>query len=138
MKITLGDQKRSYLEDVFRTTADARLGIRVQAILMAHRGRRHRHITEDLDVAVRALRRWLRVYQAKRLAWLKLWWHLLHKYQAAKTLLEPPRRPVWFTARRLNGCTVAPTGVTYGMHRRESRHSCLKSRSHPRLHRHRS
>jgi Homeodomain-like domain len=72
MEGTLRDQERSQLKDVFQTTTDERWCVRCQAILMAHRGRRHRHIAEDLGVAVRTLQRWLRAYQAKRLAGLKL------------------------------------------------------------------
>jgi transposase len=74
MKVTLSQQERRQLEDVFKTTCDARLRTRCQAVLMAHRGRRHRHIAEDLGVTVRTLQRWLRAYQATRLAGLKLRW----------------------------------------------------------------
>jgi transposase len=74
MKITLSDQERLQLTEVFQTTADARLRLRCQAILMAHRGRRHRHIAEDLGVTARTLQRWLRAYQAVRLAGLQLRW----------------------------------------------------------------
>ena len=48
MKITLSEQERQQLEDVFKTTCDVRLRTRCQAVLMAHRGRRHRHIAELL------------------------------------------------------------------------------------------
>jgi transposase len=74
MKITLSEQERRQLEDVFHTTSDARLRARCQAVLMAHRGRRPRHIAEDLGVHVRTLQRWLRAYQGMRLAGLKLRW----------------------------------------------------------------
>jgi transposase len=74
MQITLSDQERSQLEEVFQTTADARVRTRCQAILMAHRGRRHRHTAGDLGVAVRTLQRWFRAYQATRLAGLKRRW----------------------------------------------------------------
>jgi len=74
MKITLCEQERQQLEDVFRTTSDARLRTRCQAVLMAYRGRQHRHIAEDLGVNVRTLQRWLRAYQATRLAGLTLRW----------------------------------------------------------------
>ena len=60
IKITLSEQERRQLEDTFKTTAEGRLRIRCQAILMAHRGRRHRHIAEDLGVTVRTLQRGLR------------------------------------------------------------------------------
>jgi transposase len=74
MKITLSEQERQQLEDVFKTTADARLRTRCQAVLMAYRGRQHRHIAEDLGVHVRTLQRWLHAYQGTRLAGLKLRW----------------------------------------------------------------
>src|SRR5215475_8424659 len=74
IQITLSEQERQQLEDMFKTTAEGRLRTRCQAILMAHRGRRHRPIAEDLGVTVRTLQRWLRAYQDKRLAGLKLRW----------------------------------------------------------------
>jgi transposase len=73
-QITLSEQERQQLEDTFKTTAEGRLRTRCQAILMAHRGRRHRHIAADRGVTVRTLQRWLRAYQDKRLVGLKLWW----------------------------------------------------------------
>jgi transposase len=74
IKIALSEQERRQLEGMFKTTAEGRLRIRCQAILMAHRGRRHRHMAEDLGVTVRTLQRWLRAYQGKRLAGLKPQW----------------------------------------------------------------
>lgn len=74
MKITVSEQERRQLENVFKTTSDARLRTRCQAVLMAYRGRRHRHIAEDLGITVRTLQRWLRAYQNTRLAGLKLRW----------------------------------------------------------------
>jgi transposase len=74
MKIPLSAQERRHLEDVCKTTSDARLRPRCQAVVMAHRGRRHRHIAEDLGVHGRTRPRWLRAYQQTRLAGLKLRW----------------------------------------------------------------
>jgi transposase len=74
MKIAVSKQEREQLEGVFQTTADVRLRTRCQAVLMAHRGRRHRHIAEDLGVTVRTLQRWLRAYQDTCLAGLTLRW----------------------------------------------------------------
>jgi transposase len=74
IQITLSEPERQQLEDMFKTTAEGRLRPRCQALLMAHRGRRHRHIAEDLGVTVRTLQRWLRAYQDKRLAGLTLRW----------------------------------------------------------------
>jgi hypothetical protein len=44
--LTLSDQERRQLEDTFKTTIDRRLRARCQAILMATRGRCHRHMAE--------------------------------------------------------------------------------------------
>jgi transposase len=71
--ITLSAQEHRQLEDMVKTT-EGRLRTRGQALLMAHRGRQHRHIAEDLGVTVRTRQRWLRAYQAKRLAGLQLRW----------------------------------------------------------------
>jgi transposase len=73
IKITLSEQEYRRLEDLFQAT-EGRLRTRCQAVLMAHRGRRHRHMAEDLGVTVRTLQRWLRAYQAERLAGLQLRW----------------------------------------------------------------
>jgi transposase len=73
IKITLSEQEHRQLEDIVKTT-EGRLRTRCQAVLMAHRGRQHRHIAEDLGVTVRTLQRWLRAYQAKRLTGLQLRW----------------------------------------------------------------
>ena len=73
IKIILSEQEHRQLEDLFKT-AEGRLRTRCQAILMAHRGRQHRHIAQDLSVTVRTLQRWLRAYQAGRLAGLELRW----------------------------------------------------------------
>jgi transposase len=73
IKIALSEQEHRQLEDMFKTT-EGRLRTRCQAVLMAHRGRQHRHIAADLGVTVRTLQRWLRVYQAQRLAGLQLRW----------------------------------------------------------------
>src|SRR5262245_1647080 len=74
IKLTLRDQERRPLEEVFKTNSDLRLRARCQAILMAHRGRRHRQIAEDLGISVRTLQRWLNAYHARGLAGLKIRW----------------------------------------------------------------
>jgi transposase len=74
IKLTLSTEEHRQLEEVFKTTANARLRARCQAILMADRGRRHRHIAEDLGVSVRTIQRWLQAYHHKRFAGLKLQW----------------------------------------------------------------
>jgi hypothetical protein len=47
MKLTLSDLEPHQLATTFKTTPDPRLHHRCQAILMAARGRCHRHIAED-------------------------------------------------------------------------------------------
>jgi hypothetical protein len=42
IKITLSEQERRQLEGMFKTASEGRLRTRCQAVLMAHRGRRHR------------------------------------------------------------------------------------------------
>ena len=59
IKVTLSDQERQQLVEAMKTTPDARLRLRYQAVLMAARGRPHSHIAEDLAVSVRTLQRWL-------------------------------------------------------------------------------
>jgi transposase len=55
------DEVRS-LEATFRTATDRRLRDRLQIILMAHRGRPHSHIADDLGVSRRTIPRWLNAY----------------------------------------------------------------------------
>jgi transposase len=74
INLTLSDQERCQWEDTFKSTTNARLRARCQAILMAERGRRHRHLAEDLGVSVRTIQRWLNAYQVWRFAGLKLRW----------------------------------------------------------------
>ena len=74
IKPTLSAEEHRQLEEVFQTTPNARLRARCQAILMADRGRRHRHLAEDLGVSVRTIQRWLQAYHHQRFAGLKLQW----------------------------------------------------------------
>jgi hypothetical protein len=50
MRIHLSPQEYSDLQTTFRTTSDRRLRDRAQIILMAHRGRPHQVIAEDLGI----------------------------------------------------------------------------------------
>jgi transposase len=74
MKITLSNQERQQLEEIFKTTPNRRLRTRCQAILMASRGRRHRQMAEDLRISGRTLQRWLHAYQGRGLGGLKIHW----------------------------------------------------------------
>jgi transposase len=74
IKLRLNTQECRQLEDLFKVTPDRRLRARCQAVLMAARGRRHRHMAEDLGVSVRTLQRWLNTYHARGLAGLQIRW----------------------------------------------------------------
>jgi transposase len=74
IKLTLSNQERRQVEEIFKTTPDRRLRARCQAILMAARGRRHRHIADDLGICVRTIQRWLNAYPERGLAGLKIRW----------------------------------------------------------------
>jgi transposase len=74
MKLTLSDLEPHQLETTSKTTPDPRLHHRCPAILMAARGRRHRHIAADLAVSPRTVQRWLNAYQAGGLAGLHMRW----------------------------------------------------------------
>ena len=62
IRITLPDAEVTRLEDVLRTTTDAKLRHRVQIVLMAHRGRRHPAIAADTGTTQRSVQRWLNAY----------------------------------------------------------------------------
>jgi hypothetical protein len=72
--VHLRDSARRQLTIVMKTTADTRLRARGQAILMAHRGRRHAQSAEDLGVRVRTLQRWLNAFHGGGLDGLKIRW----------------------------------------------------------------
>jgi transposase len=61
--LQLSAQEVAALAHVFRTTAERKLRDRVQLILMAHRGRRHRSIAQDLGMTPRSVQRWLNAYR---------------------------------------------------------------------------
>jgi transposase len=62
IRITLPDPEVERLEEVLRTTGDAKLRHRVQIVLMAHRGRRHPDIAADTGTSHRSVTRWLNAY----------------------------------------------------------------------------
>ena len=74
MKLTLSDLEHPQLATTFKTTRDTRLHHRGQAILMAARGRRHRHSAEDLSGSPRTVQRWLNAYQAGGLEGVHIRW----------------------------------------------------------------
>ncbi len=62
IRISLPRDDAERLEEVFATTADAKLRHRVQIVLMAHRGRRHPDIAADTGTSPRSVQRWLNAY----------------------------------------------------------------------------
>ncbi|HET6518353.1 MAG TPA: helix-turn-helix domain-containing protein [Geminicoccaceae bacterium] len=83
IRIELTPEGRTELERTFKGTPDRRLRDRCQAVLMADRGRRRGQIAADLGVHRASVHRWLRAYQARGLAGLRIRW-------AAG---QPPRLP---------------------------------------------
>jgi len=64
IRIALPEDVVAQLDEVFRTTGDARLRHRVQIVRMAHRGRRHPDIAADTGMLPRSVQRWLNAYLA--------------------------------------------------------------------------
>jgi transposase len=62
IRIRLPEDEAASLEQVLRTTADAKLRHRVQIVSMAHRGRRHPEIAADTGTTQRSVQRWLNAY----------------------------------------------------------------------------
>src|SRR3954466_8747483 len=62
IRIQLPEDEAESLEQVLRTTPDAKLRHRVQIVLMAHRGRRHPEIAADAGTSQRSVQRWLNAY----------------------------------------------------------------------------
>jgi transposase len=62
IRIRLPEDEAEALEQVLRTTADAKLRHRVQIVLMAHRGRPHPQIAADTGTTQRSVQRWLNAY----------------------------------------------------------------------------
>lgn len=73
-RLRLTAREQAQLEHTFKTTADRRLRDRCQAILMASRGRKRKHIAQDLGVHRTTVRLWLKQYQAEGLAGLPIQW----------------------------------------------------------------
>src|SRR3954470_13183680 len=71
IRIALPDAEVGRLEEVLRTTSDAKLRHRAQIILMAHRGRRHPDIATDTGTTPRSVQRWLNAYLGRGLDGLR-------------------------------------------------------------------
>lgn len=62
IRITLTDDEVTRLEQAFRTSENPRVRPRARAVLMAHRGRPHPQIAQDLAVNQRTPQRWPNAY----------------------------------------------------------------------------
>jgi transposase len=71
IRIHLPPDELSVLQTTFRTTSDRRLRDRAQIIMMAHRGRPHQAIAEDLSINRRGVQRWLHAYLERGLEGLQ-------------------------------------------------------------------
>lgn len=62
IRIQVSPDEEARLEDVFRGTADPKLRLRVQIVLMAHRGRPRQDIAVDLGIHRIGVTRWLNAF----------------------------------------------------------------------------
>ena len=89
IRVRLPEADVRRLEEIFRTTADAKLRHRVQIVLMAHRGRRHPDIAADTGTSHRSVTRWLNAYLDRGLDGLRP-----RTAPGAKPKLTPDLAPV--------------------------------------------
>jgi transposase len=71
IRVQLPAQEYSSLQQIFRTADDRKLRDRLQIVLLAHRGRPHLRIAEDLGVTPRTVQRWLNAYLERGLGGLQ-------------------------------------------------------------------
>jgi transposase len=62
IRIQLPPEEAARLEGLLRTGRDPKLRLRLQIVLMAHRGRPHKDIATDLGIHVSGVARWLNAY----------------------------------------------------------------------------
>ena len=62
IRIQLPPDEAERVESLFRTTADPKLRVRLQIVLMAHRGRPRKDIATDLGIHRIGVTRWLNAY----------------------------------------------------------------------------
>ena len=62
IRIQLPPAEVERLEEAFRSAEDRKLRDRLQIVLLAYRGRRHRDIAADLCINRRSVQRWLNAY----------------------------------------------------------------------------
>jgi transposase len=62
IRIHLAEAEAELLEQAFRRTTDPKLRDRLQIVRLAHRGRAHPAIAEDLAITPRTVQRWLNAF----------------------------------------------------------------------------
>jgi len=70
IRVRLPEADAHRLEAEFRSTQDRKLRDRLQIVLLAHKGRKHRDIAADLGINRRSVQRWLNAYCERGLAGL--------------------------------------------------------------------
>jgi transposase len=71
IRLQLPDDEVQHLEQAFRQATDRKLRDRLQIVLLAHRGRAHQAIAQDLALSPRTVQRWLNAYLDHRLPGLQ-------------------------------------------------------------------
>src|SRR4051794_3019429 len=71
IRIQLPEAEVERLEQAFRSTDDRKLRDRLQIVLLAHRGHKHRDIAADLCIDRRTVQRWLNAYLERGLDGLR-------------------------------------------------------------------
>ena len=67
IRIRLPEAEAGRLDAAFRSAADARLRLRLQIVLMAHRGRPYKDIAVDLGIHKAGVTRWLNAFAERGL-----------------------------------------------------------------------
>jgi transposase len=62
IRVQLPEHEVRQVEQAFRQATDRKLRDRLQIVLLAHRGRPHQGIAQDLAVSPRTVQRWLNAY----------------------------------------------------------------------------
>jgi|SRR5262245_4094966 len=62
IRIQLPPDEADRLDGLFRASQDPKLRLRLQIVLMAHRGRPHKDIAVDLGIHISGIARWLNAY----------------------------------------------------------------------------
>jgi transposase len=72
IRIQLPPTEVERLESEFRDTSDRKLRDRIQVVLLAHKGRVHKDVADDLCIDRRSVQRWLNAYLERGLDGLRV------------------------------------------------------------------